>query len=59
MLLVASLGVCDREQDVAFLAGLTLCQTPVHGGFGSFVGQVLAPAPELRLSFGPHMAIIA
>jgi hypothetical protein len=61
MLLVASFGVCQREQDVAFLAGPALGQVPVHTGFGAFIGQVLTPATQISRSqaFGVHVAIIA
>src|SRR5262249_54780560 len=67
VLLVASLGICYCQQNVPCLGGSSLSQVPVHGGFGAFVGQGLAPATQiprartywLRLSFGVHVAIIA
>ena len=52
VLLVASFSFCDREQNVAFLAGASLRQMPIHRGFGAFIGQVLAPAAQL--SCGTH-----
>jgi hypothetical protein len=61
VLLVASFGVCQREQDVTFLAGLALGQMPVHTRFGAFIGQVLTPATQIgssRLALTIHVAII-
>ena len=61
MLLVASFGVCQREQDVAFLAGPALGQMSVHARFGAFIGQVLTPATQIgcsRLALTVHTAII-
>ena len=49
VLLVASLGFCDREQNVAFLARASLPQVPIHRRFGAFIGQVLAPAAQVML----------
>jgi len=37
-------GVCQSQQDVAFLARPALGQMPVHPRLGEFVGQVLTPA---------------
>ena len=62
MLLVASLGVGQREQDVAFLARPPLRETAIYLGLGAFVGQMLAPATQIsgsRLAFDVHAGIIA
>jgi hypothetical protein len=47
VLLVAGLGGGQRQQNVALLAGASTSEIPVHGRFGSLVGQVLAPAPKI------------
>jgi len=62
MLLVTPFRVCQREQDVAFPARPLLRQMPIHTRFGTFIGQVLAPATQIcgsRPAFGVHAAIIA
>jgi len=53
VLLVASFSFCDRKQNVAFLAGASLRQVPIHRRFGAFIGQVLAPAAQLSVSTHP------
>ena len=46
--LVAALGFGQCEQDVALFAAAVLGQVTVDGGFGPFVGEVLAPALDVR-----------
>ena len=46
--LVASLGLGQGQQDVAFLAAAVLREVAVDGGLGAFVGEVLAPALDVR-----------
>jgi hypothetical protein len=47
VLLVASLGGGQRQQDVTLRAGAALRQIAVDAGFGALVGQVLPPAPKV------------
>ena len=46
--LVAALGFGQCEQDGALFAGAVLGQVTVDGGLGPFVGEVLAPALDVR-----------
>jgi hypothetical protein len=46
--LVASLGFRQGKQDLALFALAVLRQIAVDGGFRLFVGEVLAPAPDVR-----------
>ena len=48
--LVPSFGFCKGEKDVSLLAQPVLREVPVDSGFGAFIGQVLAPAPDVRRS---------
>ena len=46
--LMAALGLGQGQQDGALLAGAVLREVPVDGGLGTFVGEVLAPALDVR-----------
>jgi hypothetical protein len=47
--LVPSLGFGQCKQNVAFFALAVLGQIPVDGGLGPFIGEVLAPAPDVSV----------
>jgi hypothetical protein len=36
------------QEDLALFTAAVLRQVPVHGGFGAFIGQVLAPPLNVR-----------
>ncbi len=46
--LVAAFGLGQGQQDGAFFAVAVLGEVAVDGGFGAFVGEVLAPALDVR-----------
>jgi hypothetical protein len=48
VLLVPALGGGEGEQDVALLAGAAAGEVAVGGGLGELVGEVAAPAADLR-----------
>ncbi|CAH0290272.1 hypothetical protein SRABI26_04210 [Arthrobacter sp. Bi26] len=46
--LMAPLGLGQRQQDGALLAGAVLRQVPVDGRLGTLIGEILAPALDVR-----------
>ena len=46
--LVAAFGLGQGEQDGAFFAAAVLGQVAVDGRFGPFIGEILAPALDVR-----------
>ena len=60
--LVAALGLGEREQDLALLAGPARGEVAVDGGLGALVGEVLPPAADLTGRTGRgrgHLHIMA
>src|SRR5690606_13291103 len=49
MVLVASLGLGEGEQNLALLAGAARCEVAIDGSLCAFRGEVASPPPQLRL----------